>query len=374
MIYDAWPPPKRGCVFLEWPDIKGTKILPASDPCRAKEAIHYAATILQTGGVVAFPTETVYGLGADARNATAVQKIFRAKNRPGDNPLIVHVTGIAQVRELVREIPSHAYLLAQHFWPGPLTLVLPKSDLLPAATTAGLLSVAVRVPAHPLALALIEKASLPVAAPSANLSGSPSPTTADHVIADLAGRIDAVLDGGDCRVGLESTVLSLLATPPVLLRPGGVTLEQLRAVLQEDIIDLCRNGTEFAGTPPAPGMKYRHYAPSVPLYLVETGTGQEERIVNLLKDLQARGMRPGLLLTTETAGAFSNYFPLEIMGSQKDPKTVARRLYGALRRLDSEAVDVIIAEGLVEVEMGRALMNRLRKAASRVIVAPVRQN
>ena len=364
---------RKGELFcLEWPEIKGTKILPASDPRRAEEAIRCAATILQTGGVVAFPTETVYGLGADARSATAVQKIFTAKNRPGDNPLIVHVTGMEQVRELVREIPSRAYLLAQHFWPGPLTLVLPKSDLLPAVTTAGLLSVAVRVPDHPLALALIEAAALPVAAPSANLSGSPSPTTADHVIADLAGRIDAVLDGGDCRVGVESTVLSLLAVPPVLLRPGGVTLERLRTVLEEDIIDLCRNGGEIRGTPPSPGMKYRHYAPSAPLYLVEMGEGQEDRIIALLKDLQARGMRPGLMLTTETAGAFTfpSHFPLEVVGSQKDPKTVARRLYGALRRLDSEAVDVIIAEGLAEEEMGRALMNRLRKAADRVIVAP----
>ncbi len=357
---------------MEWPEIKGTKILSVVEPRRAKEAISCAAMILKTGGVVAFPTETVYGLGADARNATAVQKIFTAKNRPGDNPLIVHVAGMEQVSELVREIPSHAYLLAQHFWPGPLTLVLPKSDLLPAATTAGLLSVAVRVPAHPLALAMIEAAALPVAAPSANLSGSPSPTTAEHVISDLAGRIDAVLDGGECRVGVESTVLSLLAAPPVLLRPGGVTLEQLRAVLQEDIIDLCRNGGEFEGTPPAPGMKYRHYAPSAPLYLVEMGERQEERITALLKELQARGMRPGLMLTTETAGGFTlpNHFPLEIVGSQKDPISVARRLYGALRRLDSEAVDVIIAEGLAEEEMGRALMNRLRKAASRIIKAP----
>ena len=357
---------------MEWPEVKGTKILPATDPRRAKEAIRCAATILQTGGVVAFPTETVYGLGADARSATAVQKIFTAKNRPGDNPLIVHVMCMEQVQELVREIPPHAYLLAEHFWPGPLTLVLPKSDLLPAATTAGLPSVAVRVPAHPLALALLETAALPVAAPSANLSGSPSPTTAEHVIADLAGRIDAVLDGGDCRIGVESTVLSLLAPSPVLLRPGGVTQEQLAKVLQEDIMDLSVKGTEFKGTPPAPGMKYRHYAPRAPLYLVETGELQEERIATLLKDLQGRGMHPGLMITSETGDVFSysHNFPLEIVGSRKDPETVARRLYGALRRLDGAAVDIIIAEGVEEAGMGRALMNRLRKAASHVINAP----
>ena len=357
---------------MDWPEIKGTKILNASDPLQEKEAIRCGAAILQKGGVVAFPTETVYGLGADARNAKSVSKIFAAKNRPGDNPLIVHVTGMEQVRELVLEIPPKAYLLAEHFWPGPLTLVLPKSDLLPGETTAGLLSVAVRVPAHPLAQALLELAALPVAAPSANLSGSPSPTTAEHVIADLAGRIDAILDGGDCRVGVESTVLSLLTSPPVLLRPGGVTLEQLGMVLQEEIVDLGRNDVEFEGTPPAPGMKYRHYAPNASLYLVETGEKQEERIVDLLADLQGRGMRPGLLLSAETARnfSFSNHFPLEIVGSQRDPKTAASRLYGALRRLDNEGVDVIVAEGFVEEEMGRALMNRLYKAASRVIIAP----
>lgn len=357
---------------MNWQEVKGTKILPAFDPRYKKEAIRFAAKTLQSGGLVAFPTETVYGLGADARNEAAVQKIFSAKNRPGDNPLIVHVSGMAQIGELVQEIPELANLLAKHFWPGPLTLVLPKSSILPQATTAGLLSVAVRVPAHPIALAMLEAAALPVAAPSANLSGSPSPTTAEHVIADLAGRIDAVLDGGDCNVGVESTVLSLLDATPVILRPGGVTLEQLSKLLPGGVVDLCRSGAECEGTPPAPGMKYRHYAPRATLYLVETGNGQQERIVNLLTDLKGRGMHVGLLLTTETAGSLPDChkYPLEILGSKKDPKTVARQLYGALRRLDGSGVDGIITEGIGETEMGRALMNRLRKAASHVIVAP----
>lgn len=356
---------------MDWPEVKGTKILTATQKDWEK-AVSYAAGILQRGGLVAFPTETVYGLGADARNSTAVKKIFTAKNRPADNPLITHVTGLDQVRSLVREIPPRAVLLARHFWPGPLTLVLPKSGVLPHVTTAGLQSVAVRVPAHPLALSLLKAAALPVAAPSANLSGSPSPTTADHVMADLAGRIDAILDGGDCRVGVESTVLSLLDSSPVLLRPGGVTLEQLSEVLGEKILDLSNEKMEYAGTPPAPGMKYRHYAPHASLYLVEAGSEQEKQIVSLLWELREKGMQVGLLLTAETAKKINapDSFPLEVLGSQNDPETSARLFYGALRRLDSKGVDAIIAEGVSERELGLALMNRLRKAAASIITAP----
>jgi L-threonylcarbamoyladenylate synthase len=353
---------------MQWQSIKGTKILTAHDPEQSMEAIRCAAAILQTGGVVAFPTETVYGLGADASNVAAVEKIFAAKGRPADNPLIVHFGGMEQLGTLVREIPPRAYLLAGHFWPGPLTMVLPKSESLPGIVTAGLHSVAVRIPAHPLALALLREASLPVAAPSANLSGSPSPTTAAHVIADLAGRIDAILDGGACSIGVESTVLSLLEGTPAILRPGGVTWEMLRAVLGEEIVDLSDSNGEFKGTPPAPGMKYRHYAPTVPLYLVEGGRGGGELIVSLLADLRRQMMRPGLLLSAETAQHFSSYenIPLEVLGSRKHPALMASRLYAALRRLDDGAVDIILAEGFAEAEMGRVLMNRLRKAASRV--------
>lgn len=356
---------------MRWQSIKGTKILTASDPEQSREAIRCAAAMLQAGGVVAFPTETVYGLGADAGNAAAVEKIFAAKGRPADNPLIVHIGGVEQLDQLVREIPPRAFLLAGHFWPGPLTMVLPKSERLPGIVTAGLQSVAVRVPAHPLALALLREASLPVAAPSANLSGSPSPTTAAHVMADLAGRIDAILDGGACSIGVESTVLSLLRSQPAILRPGGVTLEMLQAVLGEEIVDLSDANGEYEGTPPAPGMKYRHYAPAVPLYLVEGGGERGELLASLLADLRRQGRRPGLLLSAETAQQFSSYenIPLEVLGSAKDPALMASRLYAALRRLDNGAVDIILAEGFAEAEMGRALMNRLRKAASRVFTS-----
>ncbi len=350
---------------MEWQELKGTKILDAQDPDRAGAAVREAAAILREGGLVAFPTETVYGLGAAAGNSAAVHKIFAAKQRPPDNPLIVHLTSMEQVRELTLALPPAAYLLAERFWPGPLTLVLPKNATLPAVTTAGLPSVAVRIPAHPLALALLKEAALPVAAPSANLSGSPSPTTAAHVLADLAGRIDAVLDGGSCPVGVESTVVSLLGPKPAILRPGGVTLEMLRGVLGEELVDLTADRGDFTGTPPAPGMKYRHYAPRAPLYLVEAGRKQGKRLEALLQDLLARGKRPGLLLTRETLQARPGLkaFPLEILASRRDPAAAARELYGALRRLDDSPVDVIVAEGFKERQIGRALMNRLRKAA-----------
>lgn len=356
---------------MDWREVKGTKILAACEPAREKEAIHCAAGILRAGGVVAFPTETVYGLGADARNSAAVRKIFAAKQRPADNPLIVHIRAMEQLRELTLEIPAYAFLLAERFWPGPLTMVLPKNAALPEVTTAGLPSVAVRIPAHPLALALLKEAALPVAAPSANLSGTPSPTAASHVIADLAGRIDAVLDGGECMVGVESTVLSLLDSPPAILRPGAITLEMLRSVLGNNLVDLSTDRGEYRGTPPAPGMKYRHYAPRAPLYLVEAGEKQEQQLAALLQDLISRGKRPGLLLTLETVQALPSLyeFPLEILASRQDAAAASKQLYGALRRLDSIPVDVIIAEGLAEKEMGRALMNRLRKAADHVIAA-----
>ncbi len=353
---------------MTWPRVKGTIILKAGNPQEEDRALEYAAGILKNGGLVAFPTETVYGLGANALDPEAVQGIYKVKIRPADNPLIVHVTGIEQVKELVRFIPHEAAVLAGHFWPGPLTLVFTKKELVPDITTAGLSSVAVRVPAHPLALKLISRAGIPLAAPSANLSGRPSPTTADHVLEDMAGRIAAVLDGGACSVGVESTVLSLLSSPPALLRPGGVTFEMLEAVLQKKILDLTAGkGEDFKGVPPSPGMKYRHYAPRVPLYLVEgEGSAQKRQLVALSESFTLQGRRVGLILFEESEGIFPAPI-VKVLSSRKDPRLAAERLFAVLRSMDSLDVDVIVAEGLDEKEMGRAVMNRLRKAATEVI-------
>lgn len=345
---------------------KETLVLSVADAGEEK-AVELAARIIRKGGAVAFPTETVYGLGADATNPRAVEMIFKAKNRPPDNPLIVHVTGMKQVEKLTREIPPAAYKLAERFWPGPLTLVLLKKDVVPAITTAGLSSVAVRVPAHSLALKLIEKAGVPLAAPSANLSGRPSPTMARHVLEDLAGRIDAILDGGPCPVGVESTVISLLSHPPILLRPGGVTLEDLEKALGGKILDFSGNPVEDKERPLSPGMKYRHYATRAPLYLVlGEGEALRKRILSLSEGFAMQGRKVGLLVSEEFRDVFSPAV-LEILGSKKEPALAAKRLFDAMRRLDERGVDVIIAEGWEEREMGRALMNRLRKAATEII-------
>lgn len=353
---------------MPWEHVKNTVVLTATSPSQERDALQYASRLLQGGSLVAFPTETVYGLGADALNPEAVERIFQVKGRPPDNPLIVHVGSLDQLETLAAEIPGQAVCLARHFWPGPLTLVLPKQDRVPDITTAGLSSVALRMPAHPLALKLIELSGLSIAAPSANLSGRPSPTRAEHVLEDLAGRIEAILDGGPCPVGVESTVLSLLAEPPVLLRPGGVTLEQLEAVLETRIID----GTKpldhgEMNKPLSPGMKYRHYATEAPLYLVEgQGERQLKQMLGLSEGFQVQGRKVGLLVTDETAPFFPGLL-VESLGSRNYPPAAAAQLFQALRRLDARGAEVIIAEGLEDRDLGRAIMNRLRKAAVEII-------
>ncbi len=353
---------------MPWERVKNTVLLTATSPQLERDALQYACRLLQEGSLVAIPTETVYGLGADALNPKAVERIFQVKGRPADNPLIVHVGSLEQVETLAAEIPGRAVRLARHFWPGPLTLVLPKLDRVPDITTAGLSSVAIRMPAHPLALKLIDVSGLSIAAPSANLSGRPSPTRAEHVLEDLAGRIEAVLDGGPCPVGVESTVLSLLAEPPVLLRPGGVTLEQLEAALEERIID----GTApldhgEISKPLSPGMKYRHYATEAPLYLVEgQGERQLKQMLGLCEGFQVQGRKVGLLVTDETVPFFPRLL-VESLGSRNNPPAAAAQLFQALRRLDARGAEVIIAEGLEDRDLGRAVMNRLRKAAVEII-------
>lgn len=330
-------------------------------------AVAAAAAMIRAGGLVAFPTETVYGLGANALDRKAVKRIFAVKGRPDDNPLIVHIAERAEITSLVRDLPPQAEKLIGLFWPGSLTLVLPRSGRVLPAVTAGLDKVAVRMPAHPVALALIREAGVPVAAPSANTSGRPSPTTAAHVLEDLDGRIEAVLDGGPVPVGVESTVLDLTVSPPVILRPGGVTGKQLAAVLGTVV----HHSEKAPGRPQAPGMKYRHYAPRTPLVLVEGPPGAvTARIRELAAEAGAAGEHVAVLARTGTA-AFYAGVPVVPCGKSGDPGSTAAALYGALRECDALGADLILAEGLAAEGlegMGRAVMNRLRKAAAKIIV------
>lgn len=340
--------PRRLCEINRSPRVlrvSRTMVLPPG--C---ETVAAAARIIRRGGLVAFPTETVYGLGASAVNRRAVRNIFKVKGRPADNPLIVHVACLEQVKEVASSIPREALKLMSCFWPGPLSLVLPRSDLLPPEISAGLSTVAVRMPAHPLALGLIRAAGVPIAAPSANRSGRPSPTALSHVLEDLAGRIDAILDGGSCRVGLESTVLDLSGSRPAILRPGGITREQLETALGTAVVELQSGKT---GSPPSPGMKYRHYAPRAPLILV-TGSAVRRRalIRTLAAAYQGKGRRVGILQVSPKTGGLA---------------LAAKGLFPALRRFDAQGVELILAEGIPPQGLGAAVMNRLRKAAVRTI-------
>ncbi len=325
-----------------------------------KEKIRIAARFILEGKLVAFPTETVYGLGADALNEKAVKRIFEAKGRPPDNPLIVHISDFDDLRKLASDIPREARLLAERFWPGPLTVVLPKREEVPYATTGGLDTVAVRMPAHPIALALI-KASTPIAAPSANISGKPSPTLADHVIDDFYGRIECIIDGGETKIGVESTVIDLSSERPTLLRPGGLPLEEVEKVIGEVEIHPAVRG-KLVDVARSPGMKYKHYSPNAQVIVVE---GRREnvrkKIAELVEEYRAKGFRVGVMATEEYAA--DEFFHLG-----KTEEEVARNLFRALRELDKRGVDVIIAEGVEEKGLGFAVMNRLRKAAGYRIV------
>ena len=330
--------------------MQGTLLLTTSPA-----ALATAAKVIRRGGLVAFPTETVYGLGADATNQRAVQKIFKAKGRPADNPLIVHLSSVSQLEQVALSVPDQAYLLAEEFWPGPLSLVLPKAPALAENVSAGLSTVAVRMPAHRTALKLIELAGVPLAAPSANLSGSVSPTSYRHVAQDLAGKIEAIIAAGNCRVGIESTVLDLSGAVPLILRPGGVTKEALEAVLHTKV--KVATGA-LKGKPPAsPGMKYRHYSPRAPLLLV---TGSAVRRQALIKELicyyKSRGSKVGFLSTALTG-----------QGDLSVPKQFAASLYGKMREMDLQKVELIIAEEVQNSGLGLAVMNRLRRAAVRVL-------
>lgn len=327
-----------------------------------KRKIKIAAKFIREGRLVAFPTETVYGLGADALNEEAVRRIFEAKGRPADNPLIVHISNFEQLYELAGEVPREAKILAEHFWPGPLTMVLPKKDNVPKVTTGGLDTVAIRMPAHEIALGLIRTSGRPIAAPSANISGKPSPTLAEHVVDDFYGRIECIIDGGEVKIGVESTVLDLTTKPPTLLRPGGLPLEEIEKVIGKVRIHSVVKG-KAVDVAKAPGMKYKHYAPNAQVIVIEGSREKvREKIKEILNEYKRRGVKVGVMAT----GDFYEADTYINLGNSEEE--IARNLFRALRDLDKSGVDVILAEGIEEKGLGLAVMNRLRKAAGYKII------
>ncbi|PYG89543.1 L-threonylcarbamoyladenylate synthase [Ruminiclostridium sufflavum DSM 19573] len=329
-----------------------------------------AAEALKEGKIVAFPTETVYGLGANALDSSAVEQIFKAKGRPSDNPLIVHIADKEKVCELAESIPEKAAVLMDRLWPGPLTLVFKKSSIIPRIITAGLDTVAVRMPEHPVARELIRLAAVPVAAPSANVSGRPSTTTARHVLQDLDGKIEIVVDAGSSRVGLESTVLDITVDPPVLLRPGGVTPAQIEDIIGHIEIDKTILGkVSMDNIPKCPGMKYKHYAPKAQVTLVKGKDiiRQVEKICELAVDRRSKGKRVGICATDQTISYYKDY-ESKSMGDRNRPETIASSIFSLLREFDDMGVDVILAEAVDENGVGLAIMNRMIKAAGYDII------
>jgi len=350
--------------------------------------IRVAAQWINQDEVVAFPTETVYGLGANALSNKASAKIFEAKGRPSDNPLIVHIAHQQQLVDIVDNLPKMALTLMDHFWPGPLTLVLPKGKNVCETVTANLSTVAVRMPDHPVALALILASGKPLAAPSANRSGKPSPTSADHVLHDLQGRIVGVVDGGATGVGVESTVVDVTGDIPMILRPGGITKEQLEEVLgqvevdpaiEADAIEAEKNGGDVQ-QPRSPGVKYQHYAPEGEMWLVrmEDQMDHEEhednvdkmrqKIVELVRQDKAKGYKVGILTTNEGLSTYLKADTVLSLGSRDDLSTITQNLYGKLREFDQLGIERIYAETFPSQGLGTAIMNRLLKAAGGKII------
>ncbi len=322
-------------------------------------AMEEAGHILRSGGLVAFPTETVYGLGGDALDESAARRIYEAKGRPSDNPLIVHIADMEHLEEIVAEIPEAARKLAKAFWPGPLTMIFRKSVRVPYGTTGGLDTVAVRMPSDKIALELIRQGGGYVAAPSANTSGRPSPTTAQHVYEDLQGRIPLILDGGPVEIGLESTIVDLTEDVPVILRPGYISLEMLQAILGEVRMDRGLIADDSNVRPKAPGMKYRHYAPRADLKIVE---GSQEQVISYINERAASGKRVGVICTEETKKCYPRG-DVKCVGSRRDELSIANHLFAILREFDTDGVEEIYSESFEAPGLGQAIMNRLLKAA-----------
>lgn len=347
-----------------------TKLVRITSEKIEKNTLQEAARLIREGELVAFPTETVYGLGADALRPEASKKIYAAKGRPSDNPLIVHICKFEELETIAKEVPKQAKVLSDAFWPGPLTMVVYKNEKVPYETTGGMDTVAVRMPNHPVALGLIEESGCLIAAPSANTSGKPSPTEAAHVALDMDGRIPMILDGGVVGIGIESTIVDLTEEVPMILRPGYITKEMLEEVLGEEVMidpgilvtdttDPSKSGQK----PKAPGMRYKHYAPKADLVLVE---GQTEAVVAKINELvckqQSEGHDVGVIATDETVGQYKADVVMSI-GARDDEDAIAAHLYKILRDFDEQQVDVIYSESFATPRIGQAIMNRLLKAA-----------
>ena len=339
-------------------------------------SIEKCAEILRMGGIVAFPTETVYGLGADALNPKAINKIFAAKGRPPDNPLIVHISKTKDILLLVKEIPEKAYEVMEEFWPGPLTLIFKKSNIVPHETSGGLSTIAIRMPNHPIAIKLIEKSGIPIAAPSANISGKPSPTKAEHVIEDLMGKVDAIIAGGDCNIGVESTVLDMTGEVPIILRPGIVSREMLEKVLGKVFISLsAENPDKIEGESGFPNIKYVHYSPDAKMVIIQ---GDLDNIVTKINELRGKyekeNKKVGIICTNETENRYKRDLGkvvIKSLGSRKYPQTIAANLFKILREFDKIDTEIILCESVDDVddiEIGQAVMDRLKKAAKDHIV------
>lgn len=342
-----------------------TKIVTIDRGNMDMEAIKDAGQILANGGLVAFPTETVYGLGGDGLKENAAARIYAAKGRPSDNPLILHIAELSALEVLAKEVPELAYRLAEKFWPGPLTMILKKSEIVPYATTGGLDTVAIRMPSDEIAREIIRASGTYIAAPSANLSGRPSPTKAEHVVEDLAGRVEMIVDGGASDIGLESSIIDLSGDVPMILRPGFITKEDFEQIVAEVEYDKAVLATkpQESVVAKAPGMKYRHYAPQGQIYIVE---GETDRVVSTINELSGKaaeaGVRVAVLCAEETKDKYTceRIFSL---GSLKSEKEISAHLFAALRAFDTERITVIYSESFENTKLHQAIMNRLRKAA-----------
>lgn len=356
-------------------DTKIFKINPDNIDDTAMLQLKECAEIIKKGGLVCMPTETVYGLGANAYDSVAVSNIFKAKGRPSDNPLIVHISNYDMLELIVKESflqKGTMTALGDRFWPGPLTMIAPKTNIIPAAVSGGLDTVGVRYPNHPIAAALIKLAGVPIAAPSANLSGKPSPTCFEHVRDDMMGRVDVIIDGGDCSVGVESTVLDITGSVPNILRPGAVTLADVNSVIDGSIeADWhLAHGIDTSKAPKSPGLKYKHYAPNAPLYIFAAENCQimVQGICEKIIEEKKKNLSVGVLATDENRGYYRDADMIQSVGARSNSIEHAAALFTCLRRFDEAGVDVIIAEMLPQTGVGDAVMNRLyRAAAGRVI-------